>query len=283
MKDKGTRGASCVPPAPHFPVPCTSRSAPRTPGHPLHFPAGSSALGQVRQRQQKAVDAGQCSVELPAAPSKGAPRPPGPEVPDCQMSPHPSLTSTPEPGLRHLGTPYPASAAPGATHCSRPSPPVLVDYPYRSTPNTVHPGPGSGWGNRVQLPGTEAASFLATWGSAWQERAWKQPEPGPGAQRPFLAGRQPSLRFCTGHPQQPQGLHTRVPPAAALRPQGSGGLRSTGHSVARGPRRPQDLCRLHLVERSAKGLTSWMDTTSGTPPAPGRRPPKELGTQPFEV
>lgn len=109
------------------------------------------------------------------APLKGSTKaPPRPEVPDCQMSPHPSPHLTPtEPGLQTgtWGPPYPASAAPG-THTVQAFPhPSPGRLPYRSTPNTVHPGPGSGGGTGVSSR-TEAASFLATWGSAWQERAW---------------------------------------------------------------------------------------------------------------
>lgn len=271
MKDKRTRGASCVPPpAPHFPVtPCTSQSAPRTPrSPPSHFPAGSLSP-EAGAATAASKSSGRRSVlSWPSQPplSRGAPSPPGPEVPDCQMSPHPSphLHARSLASRRAPRDPPTQPQLPPEHTLFRPSHPSPSRLPYRSTPNTVHPGPGSGLGGNggVQLQdrGCLFPGYLG-------QRLAGEGVVAAGARRPRSpssrrtpAGRQPSTLHSAGHPRRPQsrdGARRGWTPGFPPRPLHSShtGQRracNTGHSVSEGPRRPQDLCRLHLVERQLK-------------------------------
>lgn len=110
---------------------------PAPPGHPLTLsrrfaqPRGTCANGSFK-KQWTQVNA---QWAVPAAPSKGSTEAPGPEVPDCQMSPHPS----PRLHARSLASrraprdhPPPSLSCPQQpwnTHCSGLHTLVLVDYP----------------------------------------------------------------------------------------------------------------------------------------------------------
>ena len=141
------------PPAPHFPVTPAPPGQPLAPpGHPLHFPAGSLSPEAGAATAASKSSGRRSMLSWPSQPPlpRGAPRPPGPEVPDCQMSPHPSphLHARSLASRRAPRDPPTQPQLPLEHALFRPSHPSPGRLPYRSTPNTVHPGPGSGWGER---------------------------------------------------------------------------------------------------------------------------------------
>lgn len=273
-------------------LPHTSRSPlhlPVSPSHPLVTPftflQAHSALRQMRQRQlQKAVDAGQCSVGPPSRPFQGEHQGPPALRFLTARCPHTRLlTSTPGawPPDGHLGTPLPSLSCPWNTHCSGLHTPVLVDYP-TGPPQTLStqdqaPGGGNG-GVQLQdrgclLPGY-LGQRLAGEGvvAAEARRPWS-----PGSRRTTPAGRQPSTLRSAGHPRRPQArLHTGVPAtAAALQPHGAAESPQHRSLGERGSQTPTGSLQAPSGGKAAKSLTSWMDTTSGTPPCPGQATSQE--------
>lgn len=264
MKDKGDAWGS------HVPATCpTLPVTPAPPGQPLAplvtpslscrlslSPEAGAATAASKQWTQ--VNA---QLALPR-PFQGAPRPPGPEVPDCQMSPHPSphLHARSLASRRAPRDPYPACSCPWNTHCSGLHTPVLVDYPTGppQTLSTQDQAPGGGTGSPAPgprlppswLPG--AAPGRRGRGSSRSQTPWS-----PGQPENHPAGRQPSTLRSAGHPQRPQArLHTGSATAAALQPHGQRRARNTGHSVSAGSQTPTGSLQAPSGGKAAKSLTS---------------------------
>ena len=123
-------------------------SPPHLPVTPSHFPPGSLSP-EARAPVAASKSSGHRSTfSGPSQPPllRRARRPPGPEGPDCQMSPHlsPRLHARSLASSRAPRDPPTQPQLPPAAlghPLFRPSHPSPGRLPHRSTPNTVHPGP----------------------------------------------------------------------------------------------------------------------------------------------